>query len=477
MLLEARIVNIVGGLQPFLGDWLPKRITQVTTHRWAKFVRGVWARDRCNASRCRAIQCTAVLRKQGLAKAMNMSRTKYVIFGGGMVAGYAAKELVERGLKPGELAIVSSDAELPYERPPLSKGFLAGKDTADGILINSAEWYHEHGIELKLRTVVAKVEASSRSLQTSSGEQIGFENLLIATGAQPRRLDGPGKDLRGVFYLRSMNDSESIRSAALSAKRAVVIGGGFIGMEVASVLAKKNLETTLVIREDRVWSRVFSPEISSFFDNYYSSRGVHIVKNTGVAALNGNGSLRSAKLSNGQEVACDMVVAGIGVTPATGTFAHELRVDNGFVVNEFLETDVAGISAAGDVANYPDRIFGKRRRLEHWDNAVSQGQHWARAVTGDRQPFVHVPYFFSDVFDLSYELWGDSDGANEVVVRGDAHTSSFSAWWLKDSRVVAAFVMNRPDEERQLAPEWIKSKHQIAASWLADASRPLSRAA
>jgi NADPH-dependent 2,4-dienoyl-CoA reductase/sulfur reductase-like enzyme len=406
-----------------------------------------------------------------------MNRAKYVILGGGMVAGYAAKELVERGLKPGELAIISSDSALPYERPPLSKGFLAGKDTADGILINQAEWYREHGIDVKLRTLVAKVDANSKSLKISSGEQINFENLLIATGAQPRKLDGAGSDLAGVFYLRSMSDSETIRSKAADAKKAVVIGGGFIGMEVASVLAQKNIETTLVIREDRVWSRVFSPEISAFFDNYYSSRGVRIVKNTGTAALNGDGSVCSAKLSNGQEVECDLVVAGIGVSPVTESFEHNLRVENGFVVNEFLETEVPGIYAAGDVANYPDRIFTKRRRVEHWDNAVSQGQHWARVVTGDRQPFVHVPYFFSDVFDLSYELWGDSDGADGVVIRGDAHTSSFSAWWLKDSRVVSVFVMNRPDEERNVAPEWIKTGHKVVASRLADAGQPLSQAA
>lgn len=465
MLLDGRIVFIVGGLHPPLKGL-------VTEENYA----GNKAPVRCNPPPSSGIQCTAEKRRDS-RRAIDMNRTKYVILGGGMVAGYAAKELVERGLKAGELVIVSSDSALPYERPPLSKGFLAGKDTADGILINPAEWYREHGIDVKLRMLIEKVDASSKSLQTSSGEQLGFENLLIATGAQPRKLDCPGKDLDGVFYLRSMSDSESIRSAASQAKSAVVIGGGFIGMEVASVLAQKNVETTLVIREDRVWSRVFSPEISAFFDNYYSSRGVRIVKQMGVDALSGTGSVRSAKLSNGEEVACDLVVAGIGVTPTTGSFEHSLHVDNGFVVNEFLETETAGIYAAGDVANYPDRIFGKRRRVEHWDNAVSQGQHWARVVTGERQPFIHVPYFFSDVFDLSYELWGDSDGANEVVIRGDAHTSSFSAWWLKDSRVVAVFVMNRPDEERNVAPEWIKTGHKVIASRLADSGLPLSEAA
>ena len=407
-----------------------------------------------------------------------MQTAKYLILGGGMVAGYAAKELVERGLKRGELTIVSADSTVPYERPPLSKGFLSGRDNAGGILINPPEWYARQGIDVKLRTVVDRVDLKSKSLRTSSGENLGFENLLIATGAQPRELDCPGRELEGIFYLRSMQDSERIRSRAAGAKRAVVIGGGFIGMEVASVLAQKNIETTLVIREDRVWSRVFSPEISAFFDDYYSTRGVRILKQANVTALEGKGSVRSAKLDNGQEIACDFVVAGLGVTPVSALFENSgLEIDNGIVVNEFLETTVPGVYAAGDVANYPDAIFGKRRRVEHWDNAVSQAQHWAHGVRGERQPFVHVPYFFSDVFDLSYELWGDSSGATQTVIRGDAHTSSFSAWWLKDSRVVAAFVMNRPDEERQLAPEWIKNKVEIDPRLLGEASRPLSQAA
>jgi NADPH-dependent 2,4-dienoyl-CoA reductase/sulfur reductase-like enzyme len=407
-----------------------------------------------------------------------MGRKKYLILGGGMVAGYAVKELVNRGLKSGELTIVSADGTLPYERPPLSKGFLAGKDSAQGILINPEAWYREHGIDVRLQTVVEKVDLESRSLRTSSAQEFGFEKLLIATGAQPRRLDCPGSELSGIFYLRSLSDAERIRSEASGAKRAVVVGGGFIGMEVASVLAQKNIETSLVIREERVWSRVFSPEISAFFDDYFSARGVRIIKQASVTALNGNETVHSAKLNNGQEIACDLVVAGIGVTPTTRPFERSgVQIENGIVVNEFLETSVTGVYAAGDIANYPDPIFGKRRRVEHWDNAVSQGQHWAHVVTGDRQPFVHVPYFFSDVFDLSYELWGDSAGAGEVVIRGDAHTSSFSAWWLKGSRVVAAFVMNRPDEERQLAPEWIKNRHEIAANRLADGSRPLSQAA
>lgn len=406
-----------------------------------------------------------------------MSSSKYIILGGGMVAGYAAKELVSRGLGSGELVIISADDALPYERPPLSKGFLSGKDNEAGILINSADWYREHGIEVKLQTAVENADLKQKRLRANSGEGFDFQRLLIATGARARRLDCPGNDWPNVFYLRSLDDSRKIRARAANSKQAVVIGGGFIGMEVASVLAQKKIETTLVIREDRVWSRVFTPAMSDFFERYYASRGVQLLKRESVTALHGKEQASTVLLASGRKISCDMVVAGVGAAPVTELFAKSgLSIDNGMVVSEYLETNQANIFAAGDVANYVDTIFEKRRRVEHWDNAVSQGQHWATMVSGERQPFVHVPYFFSDVFDLSYELWGDSEGATQTVARGDLHSSSFSVWWLKRERLVCAFVMNRPDEERQVAPEWIKSKQIVSADRLADQNRPIKEA-
>ena len=406
-----------------------------------------------------------------------MSSSKYLIFGGGMAAGYAAKELAKRGLGSGELAIVSADDAPPYERPPLSKTFLSGKDKESDILINPADWYSQQKISVKLKTVIRKVDLKNRALRAESGESFEFEHLLIATGARARKLECPGHDLPNVFYLRSLHDSQNIRDSAASSKRAAVIGGGFIGMEVASVLAQKKIETTLIIREDRVWSRVFTPAMSTFLEHYYTTRGVRVLKNANALRLDGKDRATAVVLSSGDKVSCDMVVAGVGATPVTEVLAGAgLEIDNGIVVNEYLETNHVGVYAAGDVTNYPDRIFDKRRRVEHWDNAVSQGQHWASNVGGDRQPFVHVPYFFSDVFDLSYELWGDSQGATETIVRGDANTSSFSVWWLNGSRLVAAFAMNRPDEERELAPEWIKSKQQVSRERLGEQNRPLKEA-
>jgi len=406
-----------------------------------------------------------------------VQKLKYIILGGGMVAGYAAKELASRDLKSGELAIVSADTALPYERPPLSKGFLAGKDNETGILINGPEWYREHGIEVRLNTVIEYIDPDKKLLRSRSGQEFECQRLLLATGARARKLDCPGNDLGNVFYLRSLKDSETIRSKSASIKDAVIIGGGFIGMEVASVLAQKSIQTTLVIREDRVWSRVFTPLMSAFFEQYFTARGVRIVKEARVASLGGKGGVQAVLLGDGKKISCDCVVVGVGAVPVTEPVEKAgLTVDNGIVVNEYLEASRAGVYAAGDVANYPDTIFGKRRRVEHWDNAVSQGQHWTRVVLGERRPFVHVPYFFSDVFDLSYELWGDPAGANETVVRGDSNTSSFSVWWLKDNQIAAAFVMNRADEERQVAPEWIKSSQTVSRERLSDKKRTILEA-
>ncbi len=405
-----------------------------------------------------------------------MQKSRFVILGGGMVAGYAAKQMVESGLKAGELTILSADTSIPYERPPLSKGFLAGKDSEESIQINPPDFYKQHGIDVKLGYEVSSLHAQGKKLVSKTAEEFGFETLIIATGARPRTLNVPGGKLEGLFYLRSLSDSKAIREAAEKAKRAVVIGGGFIGMEVAAVLAQKKIEVTMVLNDDRIGKRLFTPEMSNFFEKYYAERGVNIVKSETVTELRGDGRVKSVLLGKGREVPCDLVVAGIGVQPITEMLSG-LDLNDGVVVNEYLETGQPGIFAAGDVANYQDVLFGKRRRVEHWDNAVSQGQHCARVVLGERTPFRHVPYFFSDVFDLSYEYWGDTSGADQVVHRGDLSTRSFSVWWLRQKKLVAAFVMNRPDEERESAPKWIEAGKMLSGTRLGDAAQPLAAAA
>lgn len=396
-----------------------------------------------------------------------MKTSRYLILGGGMVAGYAAKQLVETGLKAGELTIVSADSSIPYERPPLSKGFLAGKDTETSIFINTHDFYRAHDIDVRLNCVVSSVDSARKQVRLQSGEEIGFEKLVVATGAQVRTLDIPGSDLAGIYYLRSLEDSKRIRQKAEGAKRAVVIGGGFIAMEVTSVLAQKGIETTMVLPDDRIWKRFFTAPMSRFFEEYYTARGVRFAKNNKVVTLKGSGAVESAVLQSGDVVPCDMVVAGIGVKPVTEPLANSgIELADGVVVNEYLETSQRYIYAAGDVASYYDVLFDKRRRAEHWDNAVSQGQHCARILSGERTPFIHVPYFFSDVFDLSYEFWGDSSSADQIVERGDLSSRSFSVWWLRQGKLAAAFAMNRPDDEREAAPRLIQSRETVSASTL-----------
>ena len=405
-----------------------------------------------------------------------MIESRFVILGGGMVAGYAAKQLVELGLKSGELIILSADTSIPYERPPLSKGFLAGKDTEDAIQINPEDFYRKHGIEVKLDCEISGVDPKRKRLLLKSGGEFGFNKLIVATGARPRMLEIRGAQLRNVYYLRSLDDSKAIQRSLDTVRHAAVIGGGFIGMEVAAVLAQKGLDVTMILNEDRISKRLFSPPMSSFFEAYYTARGVHIVKSAKVVELRGDGAVSAALLGDGLAIACEMVIAGIGVRPVTDVLASSgIDVGDGVIVNEYLETSQPDIYAAGDVANYQDLLFGKRRRVEHWDNAVSQGQYCAAVLMGERIPFKHVPYFFSDVFDLSYEYWGDSSSADEIIHRGDLSTNSFSVWWLQQKRVVAAFVMNRPDE-REVAPMWIETKQSVSSEKLTDASRSISAA-
>ena len=402
-----------------------------------------------------------------------MDESKFVILGGGMVAGYAAKQWIDLGLKAGELAILSADTSVPYERPPLSKGFLAGKDTEDSVRINTEDFYRQHGIGVKLGCAVSKVDARRKRLVLREGE-FGFEKLILATGARPRALEIPGANLENVFYLRSLDDSKIIRQRAGAVKRAVVIGGGFIAMEVAAVLAQKGIEVTMVLREERIWSRIFTPQMSAYFERYYQARGVRLIKSAAVIELRGTGAANTVVLGSAPPIPCELVVAGIGVQPVTDIFTgSDIDLGDGILVNEYLETNQPGIYAAGDVASYQDLLFGKRRRVEHWDNAVSQGQYCARILMTERAPFRHVPYFFSDVFDLSYEFWGDSSDADGVVHRGDLSSSSFSVWWLQQNRLVAAFTMNRPDEEREAAPRWIEARQLLAGEKLADAGHPI----
>ena len=294
--------------------------------------------------------------------------------------------------------------------------------------------------------------------------------MLIATGSTFRRLRVPGANRSEIFYLRQIRDSQAIRAQLKRGKKAVVIGSGFIGMEVASVLASHGVRTTMVFPDDRVWKRLFTPPVSSFFERQFAGHGITFMKGEEVVAVTGRKCECEVVLASGKKVPTDFIVAGIGAIPNVKLFQQTpLNADDGIKVNEFLETCVPGIWAAGDVANYPDQIFHRRMRVEHWDNAVEQGRGAMRNMMGKLQPFIHVPYFFSDTFDLSYECWGDADGHDQVIYRGNMDKKQLSVWWLKRQALCAALIMNRPEEERELAPRWILRRPRLDARMLKSA--------
>ncbi len=386
----------------------------------------------------------------------NMEHFPIVILGGGVVAGYAAKEFVAQSGERGRLAIVTAENALPYERPPLSKGFLAGKEEAGDIRISDATFYRKHGIVVYRNFPVEKVDFRRRRLLSTSGKVIGFDQLLIATGSSVRRLKVTGASRSAIFYLRQMKDAQAIRAQIKRGRRAVVIGSGFIGMEVASVLASHGVRTTMVFPDDRVWKRLFTPPVSTFFERQFAGHDITLMKSDKVVALTHKNHGCQAVLASGNQIPTDFVVAGIGVTPSVELFHRiTLGTDGGIKVNKFLETSMLDVWAAGDIASYPDQIFHRRMRVGHWDHAVEQGRVAMRNMMGKIQPFIHVPYFFSDVFDLSYEFWGDADGHDQVVYRGNMNQKQLSVWWLKKRTLCAALIMNRPEEERAVAPRWI----------------------
>lgn len=405
-----------------------------------------------------------------------MPEFRHVILGGGVVAAYAAQEYGKRGGEPGHLAVVTAEDRVPYDRPPLSKSVLQGEMEPEETAVEDEGFYAEHGIELLTGTRVTEVDLDARRLASSDGETIGFETLLIATGSRVRRFEIPGLgDLANLFYLRTAGDAERILGAAQDAERAVVIGGSFIGTEVAASLARRGLDVALVYREDRLLQdRPFAPAMSDHYASVFRDRGVELWPGETVARFEGATRVNRVVLESGRELEADLVVAGIGVVPAVRIFEGTgVEIEDGIVVDEHLQTAVKGVFAAGDVACWPDRIFERTRRIEHWDNAMAQGRHWARTVLGEREPFEHVPYFFSDVFELSWEYWGDREGADDVVYRGDVEGGSYSAWWLDGDRLVASFVMDRPDEEREAAQRWIASRRSVDRDRLADEARSL----
>lgn len=403
--------------------------------------------------------------------------TKYLIIGGGLAAASAIEQLLQAdpGAR-GAITMVTAESGVPYHRPPLSKGYLLGRESRTETLVKPEEFYTDNGVRVLYRRKARLIDSAARVCELELSESIKFERALIATGASPVRYEGPGRSLEGVHYLRTIQDSDRIRGAMEDMNQAVIVGGGFIGMEIASAFAQKNIKTTVLTRSPVPWDKLGNPEVAQFFRGYFEKRGVRFILNDEPEGFVGTSHADVVVTKNGEKISCGGVVVGIGAKPNTGIAeASRMLVENGIVVDETLQTSTSGVYAAGDVASFVDPVFGRRRRIEHWDNAEKQGQCAGRNLAGVNEKFYAVPMFFSDVFDLSWELWGDAENPDQVINRGEISKESIVSWYIKDGVISGAFLMGRQPEDSDVVRRLIENRTSINGkdSLLRYPNRPL----
>lgn len=403
----------------------------------------------------------------------------YVILGGGVAAGYAALEFVKRGVAQGELCIISEEPVAPYERPALSKGFLLPEAPARLPAFHTCvgangerltpKWYKEHGIELVLGTRVKSADVKRKTLLTVAGETISYKILIIATGARALKLEEfgvSGLDAENVCYLRDLADANRLVNVMQSCTggSAVVIGGGYIGMECAASLVINKINVTMVFPEAHCMARLFTPKIANYYEDYYKSKGVNFIKGTVLSSFDfdSNGKVTAVNLRDGSKLSTDMVVVGIGIRPNTGLFEGQLTLEKGGIkVNGRLQSSNSSIYAIGDVATFPVKLFGETRRLEHVDSARKSARHVVAAIMEPEKTveFDYLPFFYSRVFSLSWQFYGDNVG--DVVYYGDMSGSTFGAYWVSKGHLVGSFLEGGTKEEYEVIAKATKLKPEI----------------
>lgn len=396
----------------------------------------------------------------------------FVIVGAGVGGSSAAAQLRKEG-SDAPILLLGAEAEPPYDRPPLSKEYLRGEADAGAIGLRSPSFYDEQSIELRTSSRVVAIDPAERSVTLESGERIAFERLLLATGASPHHLDVPGSGLAGVHYLRTREDADAIREAALAGSRAVVAGGGWIGSEVAASLRQLGLEVTLVVSGRQPLERVLGPEVGAIYAALHGDHGVELVTGRRVTAIHGSAQVTAVELSDGTRRAADVLVVGIGVQPRILLASDAgLRVDDGVLVDEHLETSAPGIFAVGDIAAAWHPWLAMRIRVEHRENAARQGRSVARSMLGQPEAYARLPYFYSDQFDLSMEYVGHALSWDAVVLRGDVEQRRFVALWLRGGRVVAGMNANVPHVNAAIA-DLIHARRTMDPDRLRDPDIPL----
>jgi 3-phenylpropionate/trans-cinnamate dioxygenase ferredoxin reductase component len=372
---------------------------------------------------------------------MTNDRT-FVIVGASLAGAKAAETLRAEGFDE-RVVLIGAEDERPYERPPLSKDYLRGEAERETVYVHPEGFYAEHDIELRLGRTAVSLNAAGSELTLDDGERLRYDRLLLATGAEPRRLSIPGGELDGVLYLRSVADCDALRGRLDRGGAVVVIGAGWIGAEVAASARQRGLDVTVIDPLTVPLERVLGTEVGAVYRDIHLDHGVQMLLGTGVEAFEGGTAVERVRTSDGRELECDFVVVGVGVQPRTGLAAQAgLAVDNGILVDEHLQTGAPGVFAAGDVANAHHPFYGERIRVEHWANALHQGPVAAHSMLGDPDVYDRLPYFFSDQYDVGMEYAGFARTWDRVIFRGDPATREFVAFWLSGDRVVAGMNVN-----------------------------------
>ena len=398
-----------------------------------------------------------------------MTNSIAIIIGASHAAAQLSTSLRQEGWA-GEILVIGDEPYLPYHRPPLSKTFLSGEKTEDDLLIRPAAFYEKNNIQFKQNTVTC-INREQKTLTLSDGTQLAYDKLALCMGARVRKAAIVGEELSGVCYLRSIADVKGIQPYVAQGKRAVIIGGGYIGLETAAALRKQGMDVVVLEMADRILQRVTAPELSEFYTRIHQEEGVSIHTGVSVTAIVGNGHVEKVVCTNGAEFAADVVIIGVGVVPNVELAeAAGIKIDNGIVVDEFCCTNDPHIVAAGDCTNHFNAIYQRRMRLESVPNAGEQGKTAAATLCGLTKAYKSLPWFWSDQYDLKLQIAGLSQGYDHVSIRGDKQNGrSFVAFYFKESRLIAADCINRP-QEFMLSKKIITEGIMIEPSRLADES-------
>ena len=380
---------------------------------------------------------------------------------GASLAGAKAAEALRKGGFEGAVTLIGEEGERPYERPPLSKEFLRGEAGPEKLFVHKDGYYDAVDIELRLGQKVMAIDVAGSAVVLASGERAPYTSLLLCTGARPRRLPLPGADLPGVHYLRDLASSAILRGAIERASRVAVVGAGWIGCEVAASARQLGAPVSMVEVAQFPLQKALGPELGRFYRDIHYDHGVDMHFGVEPEALIGSDAVEGVRLADGRTLPADVVVVGIGAVPRTELAEQAgIEVENGILTDEYLETSLRGVFAAGDVANSFHPLWGVQLRVEHWANARHQGPAAARNMLGRREPFSRVPYFYSDQYDVGMEYSGHAPEWDEVVFRGDVEAREFIAFWVKDGRVAAGMNVNIWDASgRDKRPRLVSTGH------------------